>query len=234
MDLLQLQDALKKTGRYAGVLDGKWGKLTEAGILLALSDGPDTAVTDADFVASGQRLGNVQAAAIKAFWKTEANGSGSQNGTLKILPEPHRFSKNTGHRFDATNPTVSYPKWGTRPYPKTQDARLAQMLQMVRLDVDAGFASVSYGAPQIMGENFAMCGYDSPFAFAAAMAQDEQTQLRAFEAFVTAAGIVPALRRVDKTTASWEPVASKYNGTGFRVNNYHVKMRDNFVAFGGR
>lgn len=233
MNIADLQAHLRTTGRYAGALDGLWGRLTEAAILLALTDGPDTALTESNFVAAGKRL-QVQPAAIKAFWKTEANGAGFQDGRPKILPEPHRFSKATGHRYDGAHPQISYPKWGARPYPKTQDDRYDVLLAMVHLDVDAGFGSASYGAPQIMGENFKVCGYPSSFAFAEAMARDEDTQLRAFEAFVTNAGILPYLRRVDRSPASWEPVAQRYNGTAFRANNYHGKMAANFAAFGGK
>jgi len=233
MILKELQQYLFDTHRYSGKVDGLWGKLTEGGILLALTDGPDTPLVNADFVASGARLG-VQAAAIKAFWKTEANGAGFQDDRPKILPEPHRFSKNTGHSFDKSYPQISYPRWGMRPYPATQDARYNQLLLMVRLSIDAGFASCSYGAPQIMGENYEACGYDTPFAFAEAMSRDEPTQLRAFESFVTKAGILPWLRKVDRTEASWDPVAMRYNGTAFRKNGYSGKMLANFIAFGGK
>lgn len=233
MTLSDLQAHLKQTARYSGAIDGLWGRLTEGAILLALTDGPDTTLTEQDFIDGGARLG-IQAAAIKAFWKTEANGAGFLAGRPKILPEPHRFSKNTSHRFDASNPTISYPRWGMRPYPPSQDARYDELLAMVHLDIDAGFASVSYGAPQIMGENHAACGYATPFAFAEAMARDEPTQLRAFESFVTKANILPALRKVDRTLASWSPVARPYNGTAFAVNHYDQKMLANFIAFGGK
>ena len=233
MNRIDLQTHLKCTGRYAGAIDDRWGRLTEAGVLLMLTDGPDTALTGADFTMAGERL-LCAPAAIKAFWKTEANGAGFFDGRPKILPEPHRFSKATGGRFDKTNPTVSYPKWGTRPYPGSQDARYDMLLDMIRLDVDAGFGSASYGAPQIMGENHKACGYPTAAAFAEAMARDEATQLRAFEAFVTKAGILPFLRKVDATPKSWEPVALRYNGTGFRLNNYHGKMAVNYVSFGGK
>jgi hypothetical protein len=233
VDLKQLQQHLRQTGRYSGTVDGLWGRLTEAAILLALTDGPDTKLCAADFDAAGERLG-VQPAAIRAFWQTEANGAGFESGRPKILPEPHRFSKNTNHLFDRSYPSISYPRWGQRPYVRTQDGRYDQLLQMVRLDIDAGFASASYGAPQIMGENFKVCGYDSSFSFAEAMARDEATQLRAFGAFVIGCGILPYLKRVDRSAASWEPVAQRYNGTAFRQNRYHEKMAASFASFGGR
>lgn len=232
MTLKDLQTHLKCTGRYAGAVDGLWGRLTEAAILLMLTDGPDTALTEANFTQAGARL-LCQPAAIKAFWKTEANGSGFFAGRPKILPEPHRFSKATGGRFDKTNPTISYPKWGTRPYPASQDARYDALLAMIRLDIEAGFGSASYGAPQIMGENHEACGYPTAMAFAEAMARDEDTQLRAFEAFVTKAGILPALRKVTRAASSWEDVARRYNGTAFAKNRYHYRMAEAFALYGG-
>lgn len=239
MKLGPLQQYLKDTGRYGGRVDNLWGMLTEGAILLAMTDGPDTAVTLADMAAVAGRIG-VQTAAIRAFWRVEANGSGFQQGRPKILPEPHRFSRNTGRLFDVSNPTLSYPKWGTRPYPASQDARYRVVLDWAKLlhgkgmDLDAAFASASYGAPQIMGENAALCGYPDAFRFAVAMARDERTQLEAFTTFVDHAGILPDLRRVDRSAASWRPVARRYNGSAYESNDYHTKMASAFQAFGGK
>lgn len=224
----ELQAHLKATRRYAGAVDGLWGKLTEAGVLLMLTDGPDTPLTDADLRASAARLG-CDFAAIKAVTVVEANGSGFFAGRPLILPEPHRFSKATRGRFDASNPQVSYPRWGSRPYPKKQDDRYKVLLQMIRLDVDAGFASASYGKFQIMGENHAACGYPNSMLFAEAMARDEPTQLRAFEGFVTNNGLLPSLRKLD-----WAGFARRYNGTAFAVNKYDQKLAAAYRAAGGR
>ena len=238
MNTVELQALLKATGRYSGGLDGDWGKLTDAAVMLALEDGPDTALTDSDFKAAGERI-DVAPAAIRAFWKVEANGAGFQNGMPKILPEPHRFSKATARAFDQTNPTLSYPKWGSLPYPKTQRERYQIILDWGRIlsardmPIDAAFGSASHGAPQIMGENFKACGYANAPTFAIAMARDEPTQLEAFLRFVDAAGILRHLRVVDRSPASWEPVAMRYNGTAYRVNKYHEKMAAAFKAFGG-
>jgi hypothetical protein len=239
MKLLAVQTHLKATGRYSGGLDGDYGLLSEAAILLALTDGPDTAVTLGDMSLVAAHIG-VQTATIRAFWKIEAAGAGFQNGKPKILPEPHRFSRNTAHAFDASNPDLSYPKWGTRPYPAKQDDRYRVLLDWCRLlavkglDLDPAFASVSYGAPQIMGENAALCGYPDPFSFAEAMARDEKTQLDAFVAFVDHAGILPYLRKVGRAVESWQPIAKRYNGTAFAANQYDQKLAAAFAAFGGR
>jgi hypothetical protein len=232
--LRDLQRRLKELGRYPGALDGAWGRITESAVLLALRDGPDTPLRDGDFRASGARLGGVAPEAIHAFWVTEAAGAGFQDGLPKILPEPHVFSRATGGRFDRTNPDVSYPTWGERPYPATQDKRYAVLLRMVSLDVDAGFGSASWGAPQILGQNHDACGYATAFDFALAVSRDEATQLRAFEAFVNAAGILPHLRKVGRAEASWGPVALIYNGPAAARNSYAARMARNYAALGGR
>jgi len=225
MNLSQLQQHLKNTGRYHGAVDGLWGRLTEAAILTLLTDGPDTSLTEQDFVDSAKRL-DVTPAHIKAVVAVESSGAGFFAGRPLILPEPHRFSKWTKGRFDRTHPLISYPKWGTRPYAKTQDARYDQLLGMIRLDVDGGFAAASYGKFQIMGENHKLCGYDTPMAFAEAMARDERTQLRAFEQFIINTGLLPALRRGD-----WVSFARGYNGTGYAKNRYDIKLAQAFRRF---
>lgn len=215
----RLQLYLQSKGFYSGELDGLFGPKTSNAILDAFEAGPDTPLTDADYGGSARRLA-CPAAYIKAFAFVEANGSGFFNGKPKILFEPHRFSKNTGHIYDQSHPDVSYLHWGDRPYPPSQDGRYAQLLHAVALDPVAAFASASYGKFQIMGENAASCGYPGdPWVFAFAMAQDELTELLAFEKFIGANGILPFLR-----SGSWGAVALRYNGTAYQRNQYDVRL----------
>lgn len=213
-----LQLYLRDTGRYAGEIDGDYGSKTKAAILQALEDGPDTSLTLQDYKVSAARLG-CRAAYIMAVASVEAAGAGFADGKPKILFEPHRFSKLTKGRFDASNPAVSYPHWGARPYPGSQDGRYAQLLEAVSLDPWAGFSAASYGKFQILGENHSACGYDTPWAFAFSQAYDEPTQLKAFESFITSAGIIGPLRG-----AMWSEVARRYNGSAYAKNQYDVKL----------
>jgi len=237
--LLQLQTHLKATGRYAGALDGLPGMLTDAGIMLAMTDGPDTRASKADFVKLADEL-KVQPAAIEAFWVTESNGVPFVDGRAPILPERHRFSKVTKGFFDRSDPRLSSPVWDKTWYPRTQDGRWAVILQWYRIltregwPIDAAFKAVSYGGPQIMGENFKECGFSDAFTMAEAMARDEPTQLRAFANFITATGILPLLRKVRANLETIEPVVAKYNGKSYKANNYHLKYMTNFVKAGGR
>lgn len=217
-ELKEVQKYLQNTRRYFGNIDGLWGKLTESGIMLGFTDGPDTPLCDADYDISSQRLG-VPKAHIKALAEVEAGGAGFSAGKPKILPEPHIFSKLTDRKFDSSHPTVSYRSWGERPYPKTQDLRYDLLLQMIRLSPMAGFSSASYGKFQILGSNFKSCGYDSPMKFAFDNSKDEKTQLAAFENFLRGNNIVSALKSGD-----WATVARKYNGPAYRKNSYDTKL----------
>lgn len=239
MDNFQLQMRLALSRRYNGAIDGIWGPKQDAAVLLLFRDGPDTALTALDFNDAADRL-QVQPAAIRAFWATEAAGAGFQDGAPKILPERHRFSKATGGRFDKTNPTLSAPSWDRTWYPRTQSARYdvilewGRLLSRVKMPIDAAFGSASYGGPQIMGENAPSCWCASAIDLAEWSAHDERSQLLLFEAFVTNAGILPFLRRVNRTESSWDPVSLRYNGTAFRQNGYSGKMLANFIKFGGK
>lgn len=235
----EMQQMLISTRRLSGRDDGIWGKLTDGGVLLAVTDGPDTPLRELDYERAAQRM-QVQTAAIKAFWATEAAGAGFFQGRPKILPERHRFSKLTGGRFDRKYPSLSAPKWDKSWYPGSQDARYDVILEWGRLlsehdmPIDAAFAAVSWGAPQIMGENAVWCGYRSPFEFAVEMSRDEPAQLLAFERFITRKKLLNALRTVGRTEKSWDPVSAGYNGTAFRQNGYSTKMLANFIKFGGK
>lgn len=224
----ELQFALQQSGRYGGLIDGAYGPVTGAAVLMAMTDGPDTRLRDVDFDISATRLG-VQVAAIKAVAAVEASGAGFSAGRPVLLFEPHRFSRATHHQFDAAYPSVSYPKWDKAKYPASQAARYAQLIKAVGLDVDAGFASASYGKFQILGENFAACGFSSSFDFAQAQAFDEAAQLKAFEGFLNATGLVKKLRALD-----FDGFAAGYNGTAWRANDYGNRLRSSFRGFGGR
>lgn len=225
MDMVQLQTALKSSNRYFGPTDGKYGPLTKAGVLLALTDGPDTRLSDADFQESAARLG-VPVACVKAVTAVESNGGGFLGGRALILPEPHVFSRLTKHRFDAQYPKLSYAKWDRKKYPKTQDLRYDQLLGMIGLDVDAGFSCPSYGLFQILGCNYQACGFDSPYAFAVAQARDEETQLMSFEKFLSSSGLITPLKKLN-----WAGFAKGYNGPSYRDNKYDERLAAAYQKF---
>lgn len=227
MDVATLQRRMVALG-YPLMIDGQYGPRTRAAVLAALTDPPDTPVVAADIVGLAEQW-EVEPAALWAVRDVEAAGAGFFDGRPKLLFEPHRFSRATAHRFDAQHPNVSYRSWDRTRYPGTQRARYEQLLDAVALDVDAGFASASYGAFQILGENWKVCAEESPLDFALSEARGELGQLRHFTRFCASNCLVPPLRRKD-----WATFARGYNGTAYKVNRYDEKLAAAYRARGGR
>lgn len=177
------------------------------------------------FEASAQRLG-CEVAAVRAVVKVESGTAGfAADGRPIILYEPHIFSRLTQRRYDASHPDLSYPTWGAKPYPKTQADRWAQMNKAYALDGEAAVASASWGLFQIMGMNYAKCGFTSAKAFVEDMARSEERQLIAFENFVRSSDLIDELQRLD-----WEGFARVYNGPG-QVEKYGRLLREAYNSF---
>ncbi len=206
-----LQDAYvkekQKTAGGAAFLDS----------LVAKNASPLTA---AEINEAAQRMG-VETAAVRAVLKVESRGSGfGPDGRPVILYEPHIFSRLTERKYDVSHPTISYKNWKERPYPKTQAERYKQLAEAYALDKEAALSSASWGLFQIMGMNFAACGFASASAFVQDQAQSEARMLLAFEKFVRTNNILDELQNKD-----WEGFARVYNGPG-QVETYGRLLRD--------
>jgi hypothetical protein len=223
MTILDLQQRLAALGFYRGTLDGLYGSGTRTALMTALASGPDTPITVDDVARAAATLSTTPAH-VRTVRDVEAAGAGFANGLPKILFEGHIFSKLTGGRFDRTNPAVSYPKWDRTKYPATQQGRYEQLLTAVGLDVAAAFASASYGAFQILGENFRVCGFNSSFDFVLAQCQTEGAQLISFINFIRGNRLDDALRN-----GRWAEFARGYNGSAYKANQYDVKLAQAFA-----
>ncbi|ETI58922.1 hypothetical protein C100_22380 [Sphingobium sp. C100] len=218
MNQLDLQKRLAALGFYRGPLDGLFGGASKAALLAVMTAGPDYPITAMDIAQAAEML-RVEAAKIWAVYDVEATGDAFIDGRPTILFEPHRFSRSTGHRYDQSHPNLSSRVWNRALYPRGQGGRWEQLLAAVALDVDAGFMSASYGAFQVLGENFAVCGAPDPWSFAWRQAQTEGDQLEAFVRFVEGNGLAAPLRR-----GNWAAFAKCYNGTAFKENSYDTKL----------
>jgi hypothetical protein len=226
MDVAGLQQALANLNCYFGDIDGQYGPITRDAVMKALTIGPDYALDQAGVDDAAHQLG-CDAAHIWTSWDLECTGSPFVDGRPTILPERHRFSRNTGHRFDASHPALSAPNWDRHWYPRTQAARYEVLLEWTALDVDAAFESCSYGGFQILGENFRLCDAPTPWSFAWRQAQTCDDQLFAYVKFVLNSGLAGRLRAcMPNDAASCHPFCVGYNGTAERENHYS----DRFAA----
>jgi hypothetical protein len=164
-------------------------------------------------------------AAIKAVAEVESAGDGFlRDGRVRILFEGHQFFRYSKGAFARSHPTLCHPKWTRDNYvkgpPEVRGAgELARLEQAIKLDRIAGLMSASYGKFQIMGFNFALCGFRSVEEFYQAMQVDEGQHLQAFCGYVKAVRLDDELRE-----HRWADFARRYNGPEYLKNRYDTKL----------
>ena len=180
------------------------------------------AIDTDDMVHAAARLG-VSVGHIKALRQVESGGkSFDDKGRPIILPEPHIFYRETGGRFGVT--AFSYPRWGSKPYPPSYDARWSLLADMAECDEAAALRSASIGLFQIMGFNFAAAGYPTVHAMWEGMTGNEDDHLEAMVQFILSEGLDDELRACRPgDPASCVPFVSRYNGPGYKKHGYHTK-----------
>jgi hypothetical protein len=181
--------------------------------------GNPTPLTQADIEAAAATLG-VEAAAVWAVCDIESDGSGFLPDKRPcILFEAHIFGRLTGHRYDATHPNISSPVWNRALYGADGVHQYDRLDQAIALDRGAALESASWGMFQILGFNFADCGFASVEECVAAMCEGETRQLLAFAEFCRRGGLDRFLRAHD-----WVRFALAYNGSGEAANDYDAKL----------
>lgn len=170
---------------------------------------------------------DIEVATIKAVTEVESKGEAFlSTGEPIILFEPHIFWKELQNKginpLTYVNNTdtsdIVYQKWGAKPYGKfsQQHSRLARA---VKINREAALKSASWGAFQIMGFNYDICGFPTVQEFVNAMYESEFEHLKAFSNFIKNTGLVKHLK-----TKNWEAFAKGYNGSGYKKNDYHNKL----------
>ena len=158
-------------------------------------------------------------AALEAVAEVEAAGSGFlPDGRVKVLFEGHWFHRYTAGRFDASYPALSFAKW-TRAHYADGAGEWQRLSCAMKLDRRAALLSASYGRFQVMGFNFAICGYRTVEGFYAAMRRSEGAHLDAFCAYVERNGLADELRE-----HRWADFARRYNGPEYRRNDYDGRL----------
>lgn len=183
-------------------------------------------LTPADYVDDANRIG-CELAAMLAVFEVESSGKGFYaDGTPKLLFEGHWFHKMTGGKYTASHPHLSQAVWTRSFYGKTEAAERARFEEAAALNRTAALQSASWGLPQIMGFNHVRAGYQTLQGFINAMYKDANSQLECFTTFIMNSGLADELR--DKR---WADFARLYNGPGYAVNKYDVKMAKAYAKF---
>lgn len=186
------------------------------------------AITDAKWTALAETL-QVEKAVLQAVAEVESGGAGFlalAPPKPKVLFEGHYFHRLTGGRFDATHPTLSFPKWTRKHYAKTGVGEWARLEEAIGLDRPAALQSASWGAFQIMGANYAQAGFSDVDAFAAAQSTSAEAQLECFTRFIARRWYLAPLRNKD-----WALFAERYNGPAYAHNQYDTKLARAYAAW---
>ena len=186
------------------------------------------ALTREDCIDDAQKIG-CDVACVLAVASVESRGGGfNPDGTPKTLFEGHWFHRYTKGVYAAKYPDLSYPKWTKQFYGKSWEAEQDRLNRAIALDSTAAYMSASWGMFQVMGFNFAICGYKSVDDFVAAMRTDENAQLEAFTSYVIRKGLDDELQRLD-----WNKFAYGYNGPEYAKNRYAEKLAAAYAKFKG-
>lgn len=173
-------------------------------------------LTEQDYINAANDLG-CEVAAIKAVAEVESRGSGFlPSGEPKILFERHRFYKYTNGAYAASYPDICNKTPGGYGKDSEQHAKLHKASQLNR---EAALKSCSWGKFQVMGDNWQDLKYKSLQEFINKMYESEAGQLDAFVRFIKVNGLQIYIRN-----KKWAEFAKRYNGPGYKANNYDVKM----------
>jgi hypothetical protein len=178
-----------------------------------------------DYLGAANRL-RCDVAAVRAVCEIEApKGGFFPDGTPTTLFEGHKFHAFTEGRFSEAHPETSYESW-TREFYGDWKREKERLAKAITLDRPAALKSASWGKFQIMGFNHAAAGFSDLQKFVNAMYRSEAAQLEAFVDFVIHEKLDDELRE-----RRWADFARRYNGPGYRVNRYDIKLAQAFERF---
>lgn len=191
-------------------------------------------LSDQQFSQAAASIG-CETAAVKAVNQVESSGSGFRSdGKPKILFEGHIFWKQLiqigidPKTIQAGNEDILYPTWNqatVKPlYKMDQYQRLAKA---EKINADAAMKSASWGAFQIMGFNYAYCGYANVGQFVDAQ-NEEFNQLQCFCNYLKSTHLNVNLQHLD-----WKGFARGYNGPDYAKNQYDLKLQKAYNSFKG-
>lgn len=165
---------------------------------------------------------NVPDSRVIAVTKVEARSKGfDDNDQPIILFERHKFWAFTSGKYADDHPDICNKMPGG--YSSNNTSEWIRLQKAMALDETAAMKSASYGLFQIMGFNYAVCGFDYVQDFFHAMQESEADHLDAFVRFVKAASNRPMLLALQRGDA--QAFAKLYNGPNYVVNKYDTKLK---------
>jgi hypothetical protein len=215
-------------------VDGQFGDKSKTAFLAKLTNANPARLTLADFERTASDL-RAPLAIVRAVNKVEApRGAYDPAGRPTTLYERHVFARNSAPvgRFNLAVPDLSGGPYGRGGY-GALSAQYGKLCRAMALDPHAALSACSWGAFQVLGENWLGMGYASPWDMVQTLATGgEPAHLESFARFVQMKGLEDELRACKPgDPESCVPFVRGYNGAGFREFNYHVSLSDAALAF---
>ncbi len=156
----------------------------------------------------------VDFASLMAFIRVESGGLGFSPSTGKIIIqfEPAWFHNKA--------PSAPPGKWSSNKV-EGQSAEWIAFNDAFAKDPKAALLSTSIGLMQVMGFNYAKCGYSSVNEMWDDFKKGEYQQVKGAAIFIKNS---PKLHEALKDK-DWECVAYYYNGANYAVNKYDQKLK---------
>lgn len=195
-----------------------------------LFDLSDKYLSEEDLIAFAENY-KLELAVVKAVNEVESTGRGFLiDGRPKILFEGHIFWKQLKKKGVSPSKYVNdytknvlyktwtkkYYKGGSNEYSRLDKASGMSDNKIFR---ESALSSASWGAFQIMGFHAKDLGYPSVEYFVSDMYEHEREHLKAFGKFSEKNQLIKYLHKKD-----WAKFAKGYNGSGFKVNQYDVRL----------
>lgn len=184
-------------------------------------------LTDEDFRKVAEELG-VEIAAIKAVVLIEA-GAQMKGFWAPGVPVIN-FDRTMYNRY-AGKATPRIGAKGEKVPSGLTGYALREWTQLINArKVNARGANMGtfWGMFQIGGFNYKLCGCETVDEMVKRMSTSEFEQLELFAAFITNAGMLPALK-----AKNWAAFARKYNGASYAKRGYHTRMAKAYARFKG-
>lgn len=212
----------------------------EKGMVSNSCSGYGTKITEAHYEKLAADL-NVEKEVLKAVAMVESKGKGFINDKTgrrraKILLERHKMYKHLKRKISQErlsslvqkHPRIIYSEAGGYGSEQEQFRKLEIAKS---IDEAVAIKSCSWGEFQVLGEYFNDGGYSTPQELEIAMNQCSLQQFLYFQKFlkITKPQVVKNMR-----VKNWKKIAFYYNGSGYRINAYDVKMECEYERLKGQ
>lgn len=174
----------------------------------------------------------VEVAILKAIHSVETSGASYiASGYPALLFEAHIFYrelKGVGKNPDilmTTHPGIISKSWNRKLY-KGGQGEVPRIKEAWTISPKAALMSASFGAFQICGFNYSLCGCKDVFDFYKEMWLSEEGQLKLLAGFLKGSGIVPYMK-----TKNFKEIARRYNGGGYAQNKYDIKLQNAYTKY---